>query len=303
MQIRIDELRDEIRATTHPPFDAAGVLDAIAKPRLTGTRGAADVTAEVRARLEKLGYGVVDVPFTFSTWPGRYALSAAGGALTAAAIIAGVFLLSGEPAAAIVVLALAAVAVAGIGLLAGRAIEGLRWGRQTAVNLLARRPDIRPRYVVMAHRDSKSQIVPLLLRAPALVVAFLGWAALMLLAILSLADPVAAWLAFTVALAAVIAATIITLCWAENDSPGALDNASGVAALIGIAARERERGDVAFLVTDAEELGLAGARAMARRMPAVFGVINLDGLDDDGSFHLLERFGWPRRGAAPHLAL
>jgi Zn-dependent M28 family amino/carboxypeptidase len=108
---------------------------------------------------------------------------------------------------------------------------------------------------------------------------------------------------FTIALIAVLAATVITLCWADNESPGALDNASGVAALIGIAEREREHGDVAFLITDGEELGLAGARAAAKRLPAVFGVINLDGLDDDGTFYVLERFGWPRRGLAPHLAL
>jgi Zn-dependent M28 family amino/carboxypeptidase len=60
---------------------------------------------------------------------------------------------------------------------------------------------------------------------------------------------------------------------------------------------------VGFLITDAEELGLAGARAAAPHLPPVFGVINLDGLDDDGPFYVLERFGILRkRGLAPHLA-
>src|SRR5690606_19091292 len=76
-----------------------------------------------------------------------------------------------------------------------------------------------------------------------------------------------------------------------------------LATLLGIAERERTADDIAFLVTDAEELGLAGARAIAPRMPPVFGVINVDGIDDHGTFHVVERFGWPRKkGLAPHLA-
>ena len=105
------------------------------------------------------------------------------------------------------------------------------------------------------------------------------------------------------AVLAVLAGTAITMSWAENQSPGALDNGSGVAALLGVAAREVEAGDVAFLITDAEELGLAGSRAAAASLPPVHGVINIDGLDDDGDFFILERFGRPRRGIAPHLAL
>jgi Zn-dependent M28 family amino/carboxypeptidase len=102
---------------------------------------------------------------------------------------------------------------------------------------------------------------------------------------------------------AVIAAVILIFCWVDNNSPGALDNASGVATLLGIAEREGTGSDVAFLITDAEELGLAGARAISRSLPAVYGVINFDGLDDEGQFQIVEDFGWPRRrGKAPHLA-
>ena len=31
------------------------------------------------------------------------------------------------------------------------------------------------------------------------------------------------------------------------------------------------------------------------------GIINLDGLDDRGPFHVIDRHGYPRRGMAPHL--
>jgi Zn-dependent M28 family amino/carboxypeptidase len=101
----------------------------------------------------------------------------------------------------------------------------------------------------------------------------------------------------------VVAGAILVFCWVDNRSPGALDNASGVVALLGVAEREFAAGDVAFIVTDAEELGLVGARTVASQLPPSFGVINVDGLDDDGHFYLIERFGWPKkRGAAPHLA-
>jgi Zn-dependent M28 family amino/carboxypeptidase len=63
-----------------------------------------------------------------------------------------------------------------------------------------------------------------------------------------------------------------------------------VAGLLRIAEVEAERGsgDVAFLVTDAEEHGLAGARAAAGSFSGVEAVINLDGLDDHGPMVLIE---------------
>jgi Zn-dependent M28 family amino/carboxypeptidase len=158
-------------------------------------------------------------------------------------------------------------------------------------------------YLVVAHRDSKSQPVPLSFRGPAIAFALLAWLALFVLALASIAQPVAPGLALAVGVIGVIAGLILLFCWVENNSPGALDNATGVVALLELAAREHAAGDVAFLVTDAEELGLAGARAIAGRLPVVIGAINLDGLDDEGAFWIIERFGWPRkRGLAPHLA-
>ncbi|MGQ0561110.1 MAG: M28 family peptidase, partial [Gemmatimonadota bacterium] len=47
--------------------------------------------------------------------------------------------------------------------------------------------------------------------------------------------------------------------------------------------------------------GLVGARAIARKLDPVIGVINVDGIDDDGAFYILEKFGMPPRHIAPHL--
>ena len=68
--------------------------------------------------------------------------------------------------------------------------------------------------------------------------------------------------------------------------PGALDNASGVALLLSLAedyAQGGEREDVAFLLTDGEEINLSGASAFAGKPPfALSGldVINMDMVGD-----------------------
>ena len=63
---------------------------------------------------------------------------------------------------------------------------------------------------------------------------------------------------------------------------GTLDNASGVAAVLEAVELLPRRHDVGVLITDAEELALAGATAWARDRRA--GVaLNCDSVDDDGS--------------------
>ena len=286
-------------------FNARAVLEKLAKPRLTGSTGAAEVTAEVKTHLESLGYEVREAPFQFSAWPGRFGVTAAGAFYLIGALVSAGFLYQGHPGISLVVLLTLMLVVAAIAVAARPAMNITPWGRIQGANLLAHVPGKRPRYYIMAHRDSKSQPIPLAFRGPAIVLGVLVWAALAVAAALALFDPI--WNRSEVALIlgalGVASGAILVFCWVENRSPGALDNASGVAALLGVAEREVAAGDVAFIVTDAEELGLVGAREIAAQLPPSFGVINLDGLDDQGSFFLIEKFGWPKKqGAAPHLA-
>ena len=72
---------------------------------------------------------------------------------------------------------------------------------------------------------------------------------------------------------------MLSIVGAKND--GALDNASGVAAVLEAAAAIPASARVGVLVTDAEELGLAGARAWSRgRVPGI--ALNCDSIDDIG---------------------
>lgn len=292
------------------------VLRELARPRLFGTAGASHVEAVVRTRLEAAGLIVEAQPFRFSTWPGRFAVPFLGTVLMIAFGGAVVLLLGNHATKAAATLAAAIVLLLPVPFLAGPAVMRLPFGRATGVNLLATRPGARPRFLVIAHRDSKSQPVPLGLRiAAAAVVVFA------LLAATGMALAGVIWPALLLCAAGLAASAVLLLCGVGNASPGALDNATGLAALLELAARERS-GDVAFLVTDAEELALAGARAAAcawaaagtrvstgarastgvpaarvrasaeaRNAPGggsgCEAVINLDGLDDTGPLRIL----------------
>jgi hypothetical protein len=279
------------------------LLQTLARPRLTGSTGAQEVADIVHERLIKLGYQIQDFPFTFSTWPGRFAVSAAGFFFLAGSLSAAAMLNMRHPGIALVIL-LATLLVAGaIAVVTAPLTTILPFGRITGNNMFAAKSGAVPRYIFMAHLDSKSQPVPLAFRGPAIMLAIVAWIAFIIFAILGLLDPVWIRTDITTVLGVVsfIAGVILFFCWVENRSPGALDNASGLATVLAIAEAERDRDDVAFLITDAEELGLVGARAIARKLNPVFGVINIDGVDDAGPVYVLEKFGFPPKHIAPHL--
>jgi Zn-dependent M28 family amino/carboxypeptidase len=137
----------------------------------------------------------------------------------------------------------------------------------------------------MAHLDSKSQPVPILVRAAGVIVLGATWIAAIVFALLAMVGVVAPapmWGAFSVA--AVIGAIPVIATTVGTRSPGALDNASGVATVLA-AAEATSATDVGVCLTSAEELGLAGARAwvLAATRRGVRGVaINVDGVDDSG---------------------
>lgn len=290
-----------------PPSDPARLRERIrslARPRMTGSEGASAVERELRRNFWELGYHVEEHTFSFSTWPGRFGICVAGVALAGAGGGAAGLLVAGLPGAALVVLILAlAVALAPL-LLLDTALARIRWGRVAARNLLFKPSGSRPAWILMAHRDTKSQLVPTLVRTVALSVGVVAWFTLLALAILWFGGEPFRSTSLTVLAGLVLFAVgaLLALSFAGNESPGALDNATGLAALLEVATVCKQHGDIAFLLTDGEELGLVGARMGVSRLPPVQGVINVDGLDDHGSFFVAEGYGWRRQGSAPQLA-
>lgn len=284
--------------------NAATLIRAFARPRMTGSGGAAGVERQLRERLEALGYRIQPLPFELSTWPAGRGVPVLGLLLLAGAGSAWWLLGRGAAAGALLASLLTAVLVAAGLLAVPWAILRFPFGRIAASNWLVRRSDRPPSLLVMAHRDSKSQAVPTLVRTLAAAFAVLGWLALLAagtLAVLGAPQPALAHAGLAVAAAGSLG---LLPAVTRNASPGALDNATGLAALLLVARDQREHDDVGFLVTDAEEFGLAGAAAAAGRPPleGVRAVINMDGLDDAGDVRVCEGRGFPTRDRAPALA-
>jgi hypothetical protein len=178
-----------------------------------------------------------------------------------------------------------------------RWILALPWQRARTTNLQASRGD--PKVWLVAHLDSKSQTVPMLIRIGSSVALSLTTTMMGIILLRSLFDNVLPTGFLTVVqLTAVVVALPSIFCWVGNRSPGAVDNASGVAAVLMAAELSGGVQNIGVLITSGEELGLAGARAWAADAPSRIVVLNCDTIDDKGRWRLMYTGGRPRRIAA-----
>lgn len=268
--IGVPRARDHLTAIAAVPRPAGGAAEAAAR-------------AHCARVLRDAGFDVREEPFEYSAFPGRYATMLGGMVSTLLLVGAMVTASRGQPARATAIL------LAGGAALAMTAAWTARTGvlraplmRRRGSNLTATRGAAAPTVWLLAHLDSKSQPVPILVRAVAIALHGATWAVALLLCVAdwlggSLA---AAWM--SVGGAAVATGLPIMASVVGNRSAGAVDNASGVAAVLVAAALLPRELSLGVLVTSAEELGLAGARAWVRgRVPAT--ALNCDGIDDDGA--------------------
>jgi len=154
------------------------------------------------------------------------------------------------------------------------------------VNLEAKRGT--PLVWLVAHVDSKSQTVPMLLRIAgsiALGAMMVLTVALLILSLLRVHRVTALWPAIEIG--ALIAALPGLACYVRNESPGAVDNATGVVAVTLAAQSDTIPRDLGVLITSGEELGLAGARAWAMAAPKEIRILNCDTIDDRGKWRCM----------------
>jgi hypothetical protein len=260
------------------------------EPRAAGSEAEARARAYCAERLRGAGFDVSEEPFEYSAFPGRWGTPIGG--LVAVALLgtAGVAGRAGEVTLALLVLTLGALALATLARwLARTGVLTFPALRRHGVNLVATPSGAAgraPALWLVAHVDSKSQPVPILVRAAGITLLGVAWVAEVVLGIMHVAwggpSPDAAWLALTIV--ALIAAIPVIATTVGSRSPGALDNATGVATVL-TAADEARGGRFGVCLTSAEELGLAGARAWVAgavpRAPAV--AINCDSVDDRGA--------------------
>lgn len=265
--------------------------------RPTGS-AAADGARRYCARvLRDAGFAVVERPFDYSAFPGRWG-TPLGGVWGGATVAIGSALArrgAYGPAATLLAASAALLALAALWL-ARRGVLAFPASRARGVNLECTRAGAEPRVWLVAHLDSKSQLVPMLGR----VVGVVGLAAAWIVALVLALGGVAAalqppwWCWGAVSGAGMLAALPVALTLVGTRSHGAVDNASGVSAVLAAASELPAGAPVGVLVTDAEELGMAGARAWVRsRTPAI--AINCDGVDDAGAVRVMHSGRAPRR--------
>ncbi|MBA3558616.1 MAG: M28 family peptidase [Gemmatimonadaceae bacterium] len=268
--------------------DALSHLRIIAvSPRAAGGEAEAEARRYCATTLEKAGFSLSEEPFEFSAFPGAYATPLAGSLAIAALLFACRVGTQGAPDVALIILLGAGTA---IGLaatwLARYGVTSLALLRARSVNLVATRGD--PDVWIMAHLDSKSQVVPIGVRAAAICVTVLVWVVAIATSAAQLAGSTynfSAWWPW-IGVAGLVGAIPVALTFLGARSNGALDNASGVAAALLTASLLPEKSSLGVIITSAEELGLAGARAwVSTRAPGT--VMNFDGLDDVGEFRLM----------------
>jgi len=245
-----------------------------------GSREIADARGYCANVLREQGFAVSEHPFEFSAFAGRWAATVAGLLIP---ILATLVAVAGHSRAAWV--GIAAVVLALVLLLgrwsSAKGVLGAPVLRQGGINLEAVR-GAEPRVWLVAHLDSKWQPVPMLARVAGVLT--LGVGLLALTVVLFAAPRAVPWCLGLVWLGAM--PLILSVVGARNH--GTLDNASGVATVLDAAARVDRSHALGVLITDAEELALAGAGAWAsegRVSPRV--AINCDTIDDDGSLVLM----------------
>jgi len=278
---------------------AKTLLDQLSEaPRFAGSPEEAKARAKCRGELERAGFSCRELPFEYSQWPGRWGqpVSAAVKAATIL-VVARTAIHQGPLAALVVGGALLIALMLASGDAKRRWIEQFPFQRVRSINLEARRGN--PGVWLVAHIDSKSQTVPMLIRIVSSVALAIITALALLVLLLSLAGMsrvASAWPALQVT--AVVAALPSVLCFVRNDSHGALDNASGVAATLIASGTILAPRNLGVLITSGEELGLAGARAWAAGATPEMQVINCDTVDDAGRWRCMYTGSRPRRIAA-----
>jgi hypothetical protein len=257
-------------------------------PRPTGGAAVQAARRYCADVLTSLGLEVVEQPFEYSAAVGELGTPLGGVAMLLVIAAAAGAALGAAPAIALGILFGGAVIVTLAGRwLGGRGVLAVPFGRRRGVNLEARPRGLAPRVWLVAHVDSKSQPISLIIRAGGIVLLLLTWLVAAALAAGEAASGtrLASW--GIVVTGAIIGAAPVVASVVGRRSPGAVDNASGVATVL--AAAELSAGlPIGVLITDAEELGLAGARAWCasasrERVP----VLNCDGVDDAGVLTLM----------------
>lgn len=164
----------------------------------------------------------------------------------------------------------------------------------------------------VAHYDSKSQVLPIAVRAVAYFIAIVGLTALTTIMVINVVilvwfpDPIIlGWLSdpiiWGVAGTTTFCLLLLQINFTQNRSHGGFDNASGVGVMLEVARVLMARGEkksITFLAAGAEEYGMCGAVRYVQAHTDEYDrentyVINLDGLGVGNGVNVVTRYGIP----------
>ena len=182
--------------------------------------------------------------FAYSQFPARFAPFICGSIFAAGVLLAGYLSYAHHlPLAGIVAAFAALVIAAALGSFLLERTSSLSWMRSTASNLVATRRNaaVSPALWLVAHTDTKSQTIPMLVRVGSVAAAWIFFTLLIAMMIAELTGfseamgiPARLIRAEVMSVSVITAISIVpvALCFITNRSPGALDNATGVAAVL-----------------------------------------------------------------------
>lgn len=279
----------------------------LAFPRLVGSTGEADARAYIVEQFTELGLHVVKEPFHFTKFPAEVLPRILCGLFVPVVVSVPWF---GErfpiPVCLICLLSLS---IALFFTQWQKRFEGLYdVGRKhDSANIIAtngkKQDGNTPVLLFVAHYDSKSQILPIAVRAVAYGIAIVGLIILTVISVTQvstliwLSDPIV----WSIAGITTFCLLLLQINLTQNRSPGGFDNASGVGVMLELArvvmARD-EKKSITFLATGAEEYGMCGALRYIQKHADEQDrnrtyVINLDGLGVGNGVNLVTRYGIP----------
>ena len=279
----------------------------LATPRLVGSVGEAEAQDYIVQQFTELGLDVLSEPFEFTKFPAEVLPRILAALFVPAVLFVPWF---GERFPVLLCLAcLLSLAIALFFTQWQKRFEGLYdvGRRYQTENIIAKngakQDGNTPAFLFVAHYDSKSQVLPIAVRALSYGIAITGL--LVLTTLMLIKCFTLFWLphyiVWGIAGITGFCLLLLQINFTRNHSPGGFDNASGVGVMLEVARVVMGRDEkipITFLATGAEEYGMCGALRYIQVHADAYNrentyVINLDGLGVGDGVNLVTRYGIP----------
>ena len=290
----------------------------LAFPRLVGSTGEAKAQDYIVQQFAALGLEVSRESFAFTKFPAEVFPRLLCG--TFVPVVLSVPWLGARFPIPVCLICLLSLSVALLCTQWQKRFEGLydvgrRHRSENIVATNSKKPNNKtPALLFVAHYDSKSQVLPIAVRAVAYGIAIVGLMALTTVMVIEVATvalfpdyitllwlPNSIVIVWSVAGVTTFCLLLLQINLTQNRSPGGFDNASGVGVMLEVARVVVARGEkksITFLAAGAEEYGMCGALRYVQKHADEYAqentyVINLDGLGVGNGVSVVTRYGIP----------